>query len=121
MITPELKPIKTNKQYKQLLSWVDEQFDKKIKRNTAAGDKLEMALLLIKKYEDDNFPVPFPDPIEVIKNKMSEQGLRNKDLVGIIGSKSYVSALLNKRKPLTLEIAKYFHKTLGISAEVLLA
>lgn len=120
-MAPELKPIKTNKQYQQLLSWVDEQFDKKIKRNTTTGDKLEIALLLIKKYEDDNFPVPLPDPIEVIKSKMNEQGLRNKDLVGIIGSKSYVSALLNKRKPLTLEMAKYFHKTLGISAEVLLA
>ncbi len=121
MKAPELKPIKTNKQYKELLSWIDEQFDKKVKRNTAAGDKLEIALLLIKKYEDDNFTIPMPDPIEVIKNKMNEQGLKNKDLVGIIGSKSYVSALLNKRKPLTLEIAKYFHKTLGISAEVLLA
>lgn len=121
MTAPELKPIKTNKQYKELLSWVDEQFEKKIKRNTAAGDKLEIALLLIKKFEDDHFPIPMPDPIEVIKNKMSERGLRNRDLVGVIGSKSYVSALLNKRKPLTLEIAKYFHKTLGISAEVLLA
>jgi HTH-type transcriptional regulator/antitoxin HigA len=52
---------------------------------------------------------------------MEEKGLKNKDLVGIIGSKGYVSALLNKRKPLSLELAKIFHRELGIPAEILLA
>ncbi len=52
---------------------------------------------------------------------MDERGLKNKDLVGKLGSKSYVSAILNKKKPMTLEIAKIFHKELGIAAETLLA
>jgi HTH-type transcriptional regulator / antitoxin HigA len=78
-------------------------------------------LLLIKQYEDEHFPIQTPDPIEVIKLKMLEKGLKNKDLVGKIGSKGYVSALLNKRKPLTLEIARIFHNELGVSADILLS
>ena len=117
----ELKIIKTKKQYEQYLNWVDAQFYKKVKSNTPQGEKLQVALLLIKQYEDANYPIPLPDPIDAIKFKMDELGLKNKDLVGKVGSKGYVSSLLNKRKPLTLELAKLFHQELKIPAEVLLS
>lgn len=80
-----------------------------------------MALLLIKEYEDNNYPIPVPNPIEAIKIKMLEKGLKNKDLIGKVGSKVYVSALLNKRKPLTLKITKIFHRELGVPAGVLVS
>jgi HTH-type transcriptional regulator/antitoxin HigA len=117
----ELKIIKTKKHYKQYLNWVDLQFDNKVKSNTPQGEKLQVALLLIKQYEDANYPIPLPDPIDAIKVKMNELGLKNKDLVGKVGSKGYVSSLLNKKKPLTLELAKLFHQELNIPAEVLLS
>ena len=117
----ELKIIKTKKQYEQYLDWVDVQFINKVKSTTPQGEKLQVALLLIKQYEDANYPIPFPDPIDAIKFKMDELGLKNKDLVGKVGSKGYVSSLLNKRKPLTLELAKLFHQELNIPAEVLLS
>jgi len=117
----KLKIIKTKKEYNAYLNWVDEMFDKKVKPGSAEGEDLQVALLLIKQYEDEHFPIPYPDPIEAIKAKMEERGMKNKDLVGVVGSKGYVSALLNKRKPLTLDLAKIFHKELGIPAEVLLA
>ena len=117
----ELKIIKTKKQYQEYLDWVDKQFDRRIKPNSAEGEKVQVALLLIKQYEDIHYSIPVPDPIEVIKLKMQDLGLKNKDLVGKFGSKGYVSALLNKRKPLTLELAKMFHRELSIPAEVLLA
>jgi HTH-type transcriptional regulator/antitoxin HigA len=117
----ELKIIKTKKQYEQFLDWVDVQFDKKVKADTPQGEKLQVALLLIKQYEDANYRIPLPDPIDAIKIKMDELGLKNKDLVGKVGSKGYVSSLLNKRKPLTLELAKLFHQELNIPAEVLLS
>jgi HTH-type transcriptional regulator/antitoxin HigA len=117
----ELKIIKTKKQYEEYLDWVDVQFNKKVKSNTPQGEKLQVALLLIKQYEDANYPIPLPDPIDAIKFKMDELGLKNKDLVGKVGSKGYVSSLLNKRKPLTLELAKLFHQELNIPAEVLLS
>lgn len=80
-----------------------------------------MALPLIKEYEDNHYPVPVHDPIEAIKLKMQEKGLKNKDLVGKIGTEGYVSTVLNKKKPLTLKLAKMFHRELGISADVLLS
>ena len=116
----ELKIIKTKKQYEETLLWIDEMFDKKIKPTTTEGEKLQIALLVVKNYEDANYAIPYPDPIDAIKIKMEELGLKNKDMVEKIGSKGYVSSILNKRKPLTLEIAKIFHKELHIPAEILL-
>ena len=117
----KLKPIKSNQVYEEYLQWVDELFDKKVKPNSPEGETLQVALLLIKDYEDRHFRIPAPDPIDAIRLKMAEKGLKNKDLVGRIGTKGYVSAILNKKKPLTLELAKLFYRELGISADVLLS
>ena len=101
--------------------WVDVQFENKVKANTSQGEKLQVALLLIKQYEDTNYPIPLPDLIDAIKIKMDELGLKNKDLVGMVGSKGYVSSILNKKKPLTFELVKIFRQELNIPAEVLLS
>ena len=77
-------------------------------------------LILIKNYEDQHYPVPKPDPIDVLKLKMLERGMKSKDLVGKLGTKGHVSAILNRRKSLTLQTAKMLHKELGIPAEILL-
>jgi len=117
----KLKPLKSKKEYEAYLEWVDRLFDKKVKANTPEGELLQVALLLIKEYEDKNYSIPVPDPIEAIKLKMTEKGLKNKDFIGKVGTKGYISSILNKKKPLTLELAKLFHRELGISAEVLLS
>jgi HTH-type transcriptional regulator/antitoxin HigA len=117
----ELKPIKTDSDYEAMLEWVDEQLDIKPALDSAKGNTLQIALLLIKAYEDEHYQIPAPDPIEAIKIKMDEKGLKSKDLVDWVGSKSYVSALLNRKKPLTLKLAKIFHEKLGIPAQVLLS
>ncbi len=78
-------------------------------------------MLLIKQFEDANYPIPIPDAIKSIKLKMAEKGLKNKDLVAFIGSKGYVSSLLSGKKALTLEIARIFHQKLGVPAEILLS
>ena len=117
----DLQIIKTEKQYEDLLEWVDVQFDLAIKPESKIGEQLQVALLLIKQYEDLHYAIPSPDPLEVVKIKMEEKGLQNKDLVKWVGSKGYVSALLSGKKPLTLRIAKVLHQELGIPANVLLA
>lgn len=76
----ELKIIKNKRQYEQYLNWVDVQFDKKVKANSPQGEKLQVALLLIQQYEDANYPIPLPDPIDAIKVKMDELGLKIKTL-----------------------------------------
>lgn len=116
-----LKVIKNKKQYQEYLNWVDVMFDKKISPDKREGEMVQVALLLIKQYEDVNYSVPMPDPIEAIKIKMKDAGLRNKDLVGKVGSKGYISSILSGKKPLTLELAKLFHRELNIPAEVLLS
>lgn len=117
----ELKPIKNDEQYEAMLDWVDTRFDNLPEPESEEGIALQIALLLIKAYEDEHYPVPAPDPIEVIKLKMEEKGLKSKDLTNWIGSKSYVSALLSGKKPLTLRLAKIFHEQLGIPAQVFFA
>ena len=116
-----LKSIKTDKEYTKWLDWVDNAFDRKVKAGSKDGMTLGVVLLLIKDYEDKHYPVPKPDPIEAVKMKMLEKGLKNKDLVGKVGTKGYVSAVLSGKKPLTLELAKLFRRELGVSAEVLLS
>ncbi len=116
-----LKIITSLKEYQQYLDWADEMFDKKASPETPEGNKLQIVLLLIKQYEDQHYPIPMPDPIDAIKNKMQDLGIKNKYFVGKAGSKGYVSAILNKRKPLTLELARLFHNELGIPAEILLS
>ena len=116
-----LKIIKSEIEYQQYLDWVDEMFGKNVSPESPDGEKLQVVLLLIRQYEDQHYPVPKPDPIVAIRIKMDELGLKNKDLVGKIGSKGYVSAILNKRKPLTLELARLFHNELGIPADILMS
>ena len=117
----ELKIIKNEEQYQEYLNLVDTMFDQQISPDTPEGEKLQVALLLIKQYEDLNYSIPMPDPIEAIKIKMKEAGLKNKDLVAKVGSKGYVSLILSGKKPLTLELARLFHRELNIPAEVLLS
>jgi HTH-type transcriptional regulator/antitoxin HigA len=116
-----LNILKTDEEYQTLLEWIDNQFDLKVSPESKNGENVQIALLLIKQYEDIHFPMPKPDPLLAVKQKMEDEGLKNKDLTEWIGSKSYVSALLSGKKPLTLKIAKVLHQRLGIPAEVFLA
>ena len=117
----ELTVIKSNDQYQQYLDWIDKMFDAQVALDTTFGKQVQVALLLIKDYKDRNFPIPLPDPIDAVKLKMDEMRLKNKDLIGIVASKSYFSMILNRRKPLTLDLARLFHKELKIPAEILLS
>jgi HTH-type transcriptional regulator/antitoxin HigA len=116
----KFKVIKNKKQYNEYLAIADALLSKKVKKNSTQGEELELLLVLIKHYEDQHFPIEHPDPIEIIKLKMLEKGIRNKDLIGKIGSKGYISSILNKRKPLTLETAKIFKQELEIPSDVFL-
>ncbi len=80
---------------------------------TSESDELELLLVLIKDYEDKHIVLPEVDPIDAIKLKMEERGLKAKDLEPLIGSKGHVSSILSGRRELTLKMAQklkdYFH------------
>lgn len=115
----EWKIIRTESQYQAALSRLEEIFD--CKKGDAAFDEAELLAMLIEKYEHDTEPAfSAPDPIEVIKYKMESNDLRNKDLVEIIGSKSKVSEILNRKRRLTLDMIRKLSKHLHIPAELLI-
>ena len=116
----EVTPIQNEEQYQTYLDWVDNQLNKKVTPESTEGQKLQVILLLIEKYEDEHYKIPYPSTLDAIKGKMSDLGIRNKDLVGKFGSKGYISSMLNGKKPLSLPLIKWFNKELGIPAEILL-
>jgi len=115
----EWKVLKTEPEYKVALKRTIEIFN--ADENTPEGEELDLLLLLVKDYEDRHYHIPDPDPIEAIKLKLEEKGLKQKDLEHIIGSKGYVSQVLSGKKELTLKMVKGLHHYLGISADIFLA
>jgi len=76
---------------------------------------------MIENYENEHYPIDAQDPIEAIKIRMEELNLRQKDLVGVIGGKSRVSEILNRKKKLTVEMIRELERILQISASVLVS
>ena len=113
-----LKLIKNEIEYQQALSRLNEIFF--AQPGTQEGEELELLAFLIENYEKETSPVVEPaDPIEVIKVRMQDLELKDKDLVDAIGNKSTVSLVLNKRRPLTLEMVRNLADKLGISIKLL--
>ena len=112
-----VKPIKSEKDYRKALERLEVIFDAPI--DTKEGDEAEILSLLIENYENENYPIEAPDPIEAIKIRMEELNIRQKDLVGIIGGKSRVSEILNRKKRLTVGMIRELEQKLQISASVL--
>jgi HTH-type transcriptional regulator / antitoxin HigA len=112
-----ISPIKTEQDYQNALQRLEVIFD--ASPNTPEGDEAEILSLLIDNYENQYFPIEAPDPIEAIKIRMEEMNLKQKDLVGIIGGKSRVSEVLNRKKKLTVEMVRELERLLHISATVL--
>ena len=113
----DIKPIKNEKDYEEAIQRLDLIFDSN--PGTIEGDEAEILSLLIDNYENQHYPIEAPDPIEAIKIRMEEMNLKPKDLVGVIGGKSRVSEILNKKKKLTIEMIRKLEKSLNISASIL--
>jgi HTH-type transcriptional regulator / antitoxin HigA len=113
-----LRPIKNEQDYNLALERLEMIFD--AKKGTPEGDELEILGMLIEKYEDEHFPIDFPDPIEAIKFRMEQMGYTQSDLAKIIGLKSRASEILNKKRKLTLEMIRSLHDIMKIPTEVLI-
>jgi HTH-type transcriptional regulator/antitoxin HigA len=84
------------------------------------GDQLDLLATLIDAYEAKNHPMDPPDPIEAIKFRMEQQGLTRKDLEGIIGTRTRIAEVLNRKRSLSIQMIRRLHDRLGISADVLI-
>jgi HTH-type transcriptional regulator / antitoxin HigA len=112
-----LKPIKSKVDYQEALERLEVIFD--ASTDSIEGDEAEILSLMIENYENIHYPIEAPDPIEAIKIRMEELNLRQKDLVGVIGGKSRVSEILNRKKKLTVDMIRELERFLQISASVL--
>lgn len=113
-----LRLIKTKNDYQNALNRLEVIFD--AKSGTADGDELEVLGMLIEKYEQEKYPIDFPDPIEAIKFRMEQLGYSQSDLANVVGLKSRASEILNKKRKLTLEMIRNLHETLNIPTDVLI-
>ncbi|WP_201982013.1 helix-turn-helix domain-containing protein [Hymenobacter rubidus] len=114
-----IKPIRTEADYREALARVEALFE--ALPGTPEFDELDILGTLVCAYEDQHYPIPEPDPIEYIKYKMAERGLRQRDLAAWLGGESRVSEILNRKRKLTAKMMKALHDNLGLSAEMLLA
>ena len=115
----KIAPIKTENDYEKALERLEVIFD--ATPNSIEGDEAEILSMLIENYENQFFPIEAPDPIEAIKIRMEEMNIKQKDLVGIIGGKSSVSEVLNKKKRLTVDMIRELERVLNIYASVLVS
>ena len=114
----KLKPIKTENDYFKALERLEIIFD--AKPGTVEGDELEILGILLEKYENENFPIELPDPIEAIKFRMEQLNYSQNDLAEVIGLKSRASEILNKKRKLSLDMIRKLTEKLHIPSEVLI-
>jgi HTH-type transcriptional regulator/antitoxin HigA len=113
-----LKPIRAERDHDMALTEIARLWG--AKPGTAAGDRLDILATLVDAYENERYPMDPPDPIEAIKFRMEQQGLTRRDLEGILGTRTRVAEVLNRRRGLSIAMIRRLHERLGIPAEVLI-
>jgi HTH-type transcriptional regulator/antitoxin HigA len=114
-----IKPIKTDKDYKAALARIEGLWDAEI--NTSKGDELSILAILVENYESEKFKVLPPDPIEAIKFRMEQTGLKKTDLARFLGGRNRSTEILNRKRGLSIRMMRVLHKKLNIPAESLLS
>jgi HTH-type transcriptional regulator/antitoxin HigA len=114
----ELKPIRTSADYEAALAEIERLWG--AKSGTPKGDRLDILATLIDAYEAEHFPTDPPDPIDAIKFRMEQQGLTRRDLEPLIGTRTRVAEVLNRKRSLSIGMIRRLHAKLGIPAEVLI-
>jgi len=117
-MSADLKPIRSRRDYEAALDEVGRLWD--AKAGTRDGDRLDVLATLIDAYEAEHYPMDPPDPIEAIKFRMEQQGLTRRDLEEIIGTRTRIAEILNRKPGLSIAMIRRLHERLGISAEVLI-
>jgi HTH-type transcriptional regulator/antitoxin HigA len=113
----ELKPIRSKRDYWAALKLAETLWD--APEGSAKADRLDVLALLIQDYESKHHPIPDPDPIDFLHGVMEQRGMSRKDLEPYIGSRARVAEVLNRARPLTLDMIRRLSEGLGLPADVL--
>jgi len=119
-MTTKIKVVETEKDYKEALELIKELMNKNPEPDSEDGEKLNLLATLVEDYESKEFPGSLPDPIDAIEFRMEQQNLKPKDLIPYIGSRSKVSEILSRKRPLTISMIRSLEVGLAIPAKVLL-
>jgi HTH-type transcriptional regulator / antitoxin HigA len=114
----EIKAIKTEEDYNQALKRLEEIFHAPI--DSTEGDEAGILSILIEKYEDENYSIDAPDPIEAILFRMEQMEMSKKDLAGILGYKSRVSEIFSKKRKLNIQMIRNLHEKMNIPYDSLI-
>ncbi len=114
----EIKPIRTKADYRAVLKEIETLMS--ARAGTPEGERLDVLVTLVEAYERKHYRFDLPDPVEAIKFRMEQMALGPKDLVPMIGQINRVYEVLNRKRPLTLQMIRRLHRTLGIPAESLI-
>jgi HTH-type transcriptional regulator/antitoxin HigA len=113
-----LKPIRTEADYDAALEEIDRLMN--ATPGTPEGDQLDILATLVEAYEARHHPIEVPDPIAALEYFMEQRGITRADLIPLLGSRSRVSEILNRKRRLTMEMAWRLHRELGIPAEAVI-
>jgi HTH-type transcriptional regulator/antitoxin HigA len=114
----EVKPIRSEADYEKALAEIERLWGAKV--GTSEGDRLDVLATLVDAYESEHHPMDPPDPVEAIKFRMEQQGLTRRDLEEMIGTRTRIAEVLNRKRGLSIGMIRRLHERLGISAEVLI-
>lgn len=114
----QIKPIKTEADNEAALARIEQLFD--AEPDTPEGDELEILATLVHAFEEEHYPIAPPDPIEAIKFRMEQQGLKDVDLVPYFGQRSRVSEILNRKRKLTITMIRKLNEGLKIPLDCLI-
>lgn len=109
-----IKPINNKRDHRNALTRIDSLWDAKPK--TARGDELDVLTTLVVAYEQKQFDIEQPTPLDAIKFRMDQLGLEPKDLQPYLGAKSKVSEVLNRKRGLSLSMIRKLASGLNIPA-----
>lgn len=113
-----IRPIRTEADYQAALTEIERLFE--AAPNTPEGDRLDVLTTLVETYEKQHYHIPAPDPVEAILYYMESRGLSRRDLEPYLGSRARVAEVLNRRRPLSLEMIRRLHAGLGLPADLLI-
>ena len=114
----ELRPIKTESDYQNALQEIERLFD--AEPNSPECDRLDILTTLVEAYEQKHYPIEAPDAISAILYYLESRGLSEQDLAVSVGSQQEATAILNRQKPLTLDIIRRLNQDFNIPAEILI-
>ena len=113
-----IKPLKTETDYEEALSRINELMD--AAPDSKEGDELDVLSVLVENYEAVHHAIGTPDPIQAIRFQMEQFGLKDKDLIPLIGQSGRVSEVLTYKRKLTLPMIRKLEAGLNIRTKCLI-